>query len=82
MMKKTYILNLFEELCQRLSIVVKYDRFFGRGGYCKLREKRYFIINERLSNEAKHQIFIDEFKSIDLDELFLPPKLRELFEKK
>lgn len=81
-MKKSSTLALFEELCQRLSIIVKYDRFFGKGGYCRLRDKSYFIINERLSSEAKEQIFLKEMSSIDLHSVSLPSKLRELFDKK
>ena len=81
-MKKSGTLALFEELCQRLSIIVKYDRFFGKGGYCRLRDKSYFIINERLSSEAKEQIFLKEMSSIDLHSVTLPSKLRELFDKK
>lgn len=81
-MKKSGTLALFEELCQRLSIIVKYDRFFGKGGYCRLRDKSYFIINERLSSDAKEQIFIKEMSSIDMQNTPLPSKLRELFDKK
>lgn len=81
-MKKSVTLALFEELCQKLSIIVKYDRFFGKGGYCRLRDKSYFIINERLSSDAKEQIFIKEMNSIDIQNIPLPSKLRELFDKK
>jgi len=80
--KRSATLELFEELCRKLSIIVKYDRFFGRGGFCRLRDKSYFIINERLSNDAKEQIFIKEMNSIDMENVVLPPKLRELFDKK
>jgi hypothetical protein len=80
--KKTNVLNLLEELCQKLSITVKYDRFFGQGGYCRLRHKSFFIINERLSNDAKEEIFIDELKFFDLNNISVPDKLRELFNKK
>ena len=80
-MRKTTTLNMFEELCQKLSIIVKYDRFFGKGGYCRLRDKSYFIINERLSPEAKEQIFKKELRAIDMQNVSLPPKLKELFDK-
>ena len=80
-MKKSTTLILFEDLCHRLSIIVKYDRFFGKGGYCRLRDKSYFIINERLSSEAKEQIFIHEMSAIDMLDVPLPSKLRELFDK-
>lgn len=81
-MKKTNLLQLLEGLCQRLSITVKYDRFFGHGGFCRLRDKSYFIINERLSNEAKEQIFIEELRIFDLNDIVVPNKLKELFNKK
>lgn len=74
-------LSMLENLCQRLSIDVRYDRFFGHGGYCRLRDKEYFIINERLSNEAKEQIFIHELTSFNFDNISLPPQLTELFHK-
>jgi len=81
-MRKTKILTELESLCKKLAIFVKYDRFFGRGGYCRLRDKSYFIINERLSNETKEQIFINELKSINLNSIDLPAYLRALFRKK
>lgn len=77
-MKKTNILTSFEKLCRDLAIVVKYDRFFGRGGFCRLRDQSYFIINERLSNEAKEQIFIDELKAFDLASTQIPLQLKDL----
>ncbi len=79
-MKKTSLLGLIEDFCRMLAITIKYDRFFGQGGYCRLRDKSYFIINEGLSNEAKEQIFIDELKTLKLD-AELPPKLQELINK-
>jgi len=81
-MKKTDTINLIEDLCQKLSIVVKYDRFFGRGGFCRLRDRSFFIINENLSNDAKEEIFVREFRSFDFNDTFLPPKLRDLFNKR
>jgi hypothetical protein len=80
-MKKTETLNQLENLCGALSIIVKYDKFFGQGGYCRLRDRSYFIINERLSNEAKEQIFINELKTFSFDNITVPEKLRELFKK-
>jgi len=79
-MRKTDTLVQLECLCKTLSINVKYDRFFGKGGYCRLKEKSFFIINERLSNETKEQIFINELRSFDLEAVSLPSKLKELFD--
>lgn len=77
-MKKTNIILGLEKLCQELSIVVKYDRFFGRGGFCRLRDQSYFIINERLSNDAKEQLFIDGLKDYDFTNISLPRQLQNI----
>ena len=77
-MKKTKMLAELEDLCRRLSIIIKYDRFFGRGGYCRLRNQAYFIINKRLSSDAKEQIFVNELRSMDIDASQLPEKIQEL----
>jgi hypothetical protein len=69
---------LLEKLCQRLSIKVKYDRFFGQGGYCRLRDKKYFIINDRLSNETKEEIFLRELKTMQVNPQDVPEKLKNL----
>ena len=76
-MQKTTILKMLEEFCRKLSITVRYDRFFGKGGYCRLREKKYFIINEHLCNEAKEQIFIKELTALDHN-IELPDQLKVL----
>lgn len=80
-MKKTNLLTQLEDLCKRLSIVIKYDRFFGRGGYCRLRDQAYFIINKRLSTDAKEQIFINEFRTMDIDTSQTSEKIQTLIEK-
>jgi hypothetical protein len=69
---------MLEELCQKLSIAVKYDRFFGKGGYCRLKQRAFFIINDSLSNTAKEDIFINELKQIDFDKNLAHPKLKEM----
>ena len=71
-------MNQIEEICKQLNITVKYDRFFGRGGFCRLRDRSYFILNERLSNEAKEQIFIHELKSFDTDNEVVNEQIRKL----
>ncbi len=76
-MKKTSLLKTLEDFCRRMSITVRYDRFFGKGGYCRLREKSYFIINERLCNEAKVQIFIRELKGLNYNIEF-PEEIRTI----
>jgi len=77
-MKKTNILLCLEKFCHNLSIVVKYDKFFGRGGFCRLRDQSYFIINERLSNDAKEQLFVDGLKAYDFAAIEIPLQLKDI----
>jgi hypothetical protein len=79
-MKKTNLLTQLEDLCKRLSIIIKYDRLFGRGGYCRLRNQAYFIINKRLSSDAKEQIFINELRAMDVDTSQASEKIQTLIE--
>ncbi|MBN2621151.1 hypothetical protein JXB22_08685 [candidate division WOR-3 bacterium] len=79
-MKKTNLLTQLEDLCKRLSIIIKYDRFFGRGGYCRLRNQAYFIINKRLSSDAKEQIFLNELRAMDIDTSQASDKIQTLIE--
>lgn len=80
-MKKTNLLEMLEDLCRKLSIMVKYDRFFGRGGYCRIKQKSFFIINENLSNAAKEDIFIKELTLLSFDPELIPPKLKKVLKK-
>ncbi|MGB3341909.1 MAG: hypothetical protein WBB37_10560 [bacterium] len=77
-MKKTNILLCLEKFCRNLSIVVKYDKFFGRGGFCRLRDQSYFIINERLSNDAKEQLFVDGLNGYNFAALEIPLQLKDI----
>jgi hypothetical protein len=74
------LLNQIEDICKQMNITVKYDRFFGRGGFCRLRDRSYFILNERLSNEAKEQIFISELKSFDSDNEALNEQINKIIQ--
>ena len=71
---------MLEELCRSNSITIKYDSFFGRGGYCRLRNRSFFIINDNLSNETKEQIFISELRLMDININDLPERLKSYFD--
>ncbi len=79
MARKTEVLIMLEELCRNNLITIKYDSFFGRGGYCRLKDRSFFIINEGLSNETKEQIFINELKTLDISVDDLPERLKSYF---
>ncbi len=77
---KPNVLVALEEVANKFSIKVIYDQIFGQGGYCKLKDKSYIILNKTLSNETKIAIFLESLKKFPLDEIPLPPKVKSLIE--
>lgn len=73
------ILDELEDIAYRVGVEVRYDRLEGRGGECLVKGKPYVIINEGLQDEEKITILVAALKKIDLEGVFLKPKIRELF---
>ncbi len=79
-MRKLSVLESLEEVASRFSIKVIYDQFFGQGGFCKLKDQPYIILNKTLSNETKIALFLEGLKRFPLDDVALPPKVKDLLE--
>ncbi|MEO0225654.1 MAG: hypothetical protein ABIL05_01750 [candidate division WOR-3 bacterium] len=80
-MKKTNLLEALEEIAKQFSIRVIYDQFFGQGGFCRLKDQPYIILNKTLSYETKINLFLDGLKKFPLHSIQLPPRVKELIEK-
>jgi len=80
-MKKTSTLEVLEEVAGQFSIRVIYDQFFGQGGFCRLKDRPYIILNKTLSNETKISLFVEGLKHFPLDDIALPSKVRDLLKK-
>lgn len=78
MKEEKIILEELEQISQKLEIEVIYDNFFGKGGLCKCKDRYYFIINENLSLKEKTRLFLEGLSSLSLDNVWLPPRIREL----
>jgi len=69
-----------EELLERLSIPLRFEKGDFKGGICTFKNQTQFILNNGLSIEQKLQVIKSEIRNLDLENLFLRPELREYIE--
>lgn len=72
------ILDELEDIAYRVGLEVVYDRLESKGGDCLVKGKPYVIINEGLADEEKISILVSALRKVDLEGVFLKPKIREL----
>lgn len=74
-----------EALADTLEIQVRYENmdaemFFSPGGFCRIKNKPFIIIDSRSSEKLKIQTLIKALKRFDLSQIYIKPALRELLE--
>ncbi|NLI98620.1 hypothetical protein GX441_08185 [bacterium] len=74
------LLAELEIVAEHLGIKTIYDTFDGRGGGCRVVENRYVVINKRLSDEIKAELFLKALSDMPIDEIFIKPEIRQLLE--
>lgn len=77
---KLALLQELEQLLERLSIPLRYEKGDFRGGLCIYNRQRHFILNKRLSVDQKLQILKSDLRLLNLQEIYLRPALREFLE--
>ena len=77
-MTQKEILSELEEIASRAGLRVKYDKLETKGGECLVEGKPYVIMNEVLPEEEKISILVSALKKVDLEGIFLKPKIREV----
>jgi len=72
---------MFEDLISKLGMTLKYDDFQGGpGGYCRLRDEKKIIINRRLIGMDRLKTLCRAVSSLELDDVYILPRVRELLE--
>ena len=76
------LLSQLEGLANKLGLRVRYESFGNEtedspGGYCRLRDKMYVIVNRNLSLEAQAVVLGLALKSFDLEGVYMRPAVRE-----
>lgn len=77
-MKKEEIIAELFGLAEKLGIKVIEDKLLKKGGYCRVFELKYLIVDKRLSLDDKIELLISTLKRHNLDDIYLTPKIREL----
>jgi len=78
--KPKKLLQELELVAEKLGIQTVYDTFQGRGGGCRVIEDRYIVINSRLADEIKAELFLKALSELPIDEIYIKPEIRELLE--
>ncbi|MCK5075236.1 MAG: hypothetical protein KAR38_02620, partial [Calditrichia bacterium] len=71
------VLSELEELLDKLGIELKYEKGGFKGGLCRVEDKEYFYLNKILSFEQKVSIITKQLRKMELEDVYLKPKIRE-----
>ena len=74
------VLIELEELLDKLGVELKYEKGGFKGGLCRVEDKEYFYLNKILSFEQKVSIITSQLKKMELEDVYLKPKIREMLE--
>jgi hypothetical protein len=77
-MKKEEILAELTQIACKIGIKIIEDKLLKKGGYCRVFENKYVIIDKRISEEDKLKILIKALQRNNLENIYLTPKIREL----
>ncbi|OQX83027.1 hypothetical protein B6D60_11205 [candidate division KSB1 bacterium 4484_87] len=77
-MDQKYLLQAFEDLVQKLSIDLRYEKGDFSGGLCQMPNKTVLIINSKLPLEQKIRLIARELSHLKLNHIYIRPALREL----
>lgn len=75
--QKTQFLKELEELLEKLSIQLRYEKGNFQGGLCTYDNKSCLILNKNHTVDQRLNILRNEMQLLNLDEFFIRPALRE-----
>lgn len=74
------ILSDLKEIASQLGAKVRFERGDFQGGYCIVKADKTIVINKLSSLQKKIIILTTALKELGVNEIYLPPKLREIIE--
>lgn len=76
-MDETICLREFKDLAARLGIEIRYiDE--GPSGLCTIKGNRVMFIDRNLDKRSQLDLFVRDFKTLDLEGFFVVPIIRKL----
>ena len=67
----------FEKLARQLGVEIRYT-VGGPSGLCTLKGERVLFLDKTLDRRDKIDVFVREFKTLDLEGFFVVPLIRRL----
>ena len=76
-MNEALCLQEFKNLAARLDIEIRYIHE-GPSGLCTVKGKKALFIDKSLDRRAQLDLFVRDFKTLDLEGFFIVPVIRKL----
>ncbi len=76
-MKDEQLLEELEKVATRFDITVRYEDGDFKGGLCRLKDESIIIINKKFLVEQKLTFLARELSTLELDKVYILPKIRE-----
>lgn len=73
-------LKELEELAVKAGIKVRYEKTEARGGMCTFQGSPLIIIDRKASDDYKIAVLAENIKKMDLVDIYISPKMRELLD--
>ncbi len=73
-------LKELEELAVKAGIKVRYEKTEARGGMCTFQGSPLIIIDRKASDDYKIAVLAENIKKMDLADIYISPKMRELLD--
>jgi len=74
------LLQDLKQIATEMGAKVRFERGDFKGGYCILKDDRTIVINKLSTFQRKVIILTNALKELGVNDIYLPPKLREIIE--
>lgn len=74
------ILQDLKDIALQMGAKVRFERGDFKGGYCILKENKVIVINKLSNLQRKVIILSAALKELGAEDIYLPPKIREVIE--
>ncbi|MBU2494798.1 MAG: hypothetical protein KJ571_19415 [Bacteroidetes bacterium] len=74
------ILQDLKSLATQMGAKVRFERGDFKGGYCIIKDSKVIVINKLSNFQRKVMTLAAALKELGIDEVYMPPKLREVIE--
>ena len=77
-MTNEVILQELENISLRLGVTIRYERGDFAGGFCRIDDGRFIILNKKFTTMKKIHIIANELSKLDIENIFIIPKVKEV----